>query len=188
MGRRHADDPAVDDLVPLPRHDETSVDGELVARVDRCQHRHSADFVTAIDMLTRTSELNDFAPDASVFPRARHPVTGGRQLEHVAFEIASSETLADCGVKARELVRRGVRRVFAIDIDPGPLNDDGEPLGDPVSIRCHEWARELDGWHPLDPDTVIADRVFAVPLPVAALTDPSLRLRDMLANALQAKR
>jgi hypothetical protein len=44
------------------------------------------DFDVASDMLTRTSELEDFAPDASVFPRARNPETGGRQLEQLPLK------------------------------------------------------------------------------------------------------
>src|SRR5262245_66229897 len=32
-------------------------------------------FQVACDMLTRTSKLDDIAPDASVFPEARHPST-----------------------------------------------------------------------------------------------------------------
>ena len=48
----------------------------------------------ACDMLTRTSELNDFAPDGSIYPIAPHPTTGGRQIEELAFEVVSTETLA----------------------------------------------------------------------------------------------
>src|SRR6187399_629088 len=49
----------------------------------------ASDFQAAIDMLTRTSRIDDIAPDASVLPRAPDPRTGRRQLEHLAFEIAS---------------------------------------------------------------------------------------------------
>jgi hypothetical protein len=37
----------------------------------------------AVDMLTRTSEKGDMAPDASVFPAARDEATGGRRVEVV---------------------------------------------------------------------------------------------------------
>src|SRR5205809_7867384 len=70
-------------------------------------------FTVACDMLTRTSENNDFAPDVSVYPRARDRQTGGRQLEHMAFEVVSTQTLKFVGRKASKLARRGVRRVFA---------------------------------------------------------------------------
>src|SRR4029453_1602720 len=45
----------------------------------------------ASDMLTRTSEIDDIAPDASVFHREPDPVTGGRRLEELAFEVMSTE-------------------------------------------------------------------------------------------------
>jgi hypothetical protein len=47
----------------------------------------------AIDMLACTSGASDFAPDASVFPADPDPRTGGRQLEELAFEIASEQSL-----------------------------------------------------------------------------------------------
>ena len=71
----------------------------------------------AIDMLTRTSTDDDFAPDGSVFPTERDPVTGGRKLEEIAFEIASKQSLTVPTRKARKLVKRGVRRVFCIARD-----------------------------------------------------------------------
>jgi len=74
------------------------------------------DYDVAIDMLTRTSETNDIAPDVSVYPRERDPETGGRKLEELAFEIASTQSLADAGRKAHKLADRGVRRVFVTDV------------------------------------------------------------------------
>jgi len=46
----------------------------------------------AVDMLTRASAKNDLAPDASVFPAARDPRTGGRRIEELVFEVVSTET------------------------------------------------------------------------------------------------
>lgn len=61
---------------------------------------HAApEFLVAVDMLTRTSRIDDIAPDASVYPAARNPTTGGRQLEHVAFEISSTEGLGHAGAR-----------------------------------------------------------------------------------------
>ena len=76
-----------------------------------------AAYRVAVDMLTRTSEKNDMAPDASVFPAARDPETGGRRLEELAFEVVSTESLSHAGKKARALAERGVRRVFAVDVE-----------------------------------------------------------------------
>ena len=34
----------------------------------------------AVDLLTRTSDDSDYAPDASIYPEARDPETGGRKM------------------------------------------------------------------------------------------------------------
>ncbi len=134
-------------------------------------HAHD-DFDVAVDMLTRTSVLDDMAPDVSVFPRARDAETGRRQLEQLAFEICSTERLADAGVKAAKLVGRGVRRVFAIDVE---------------RRRALEWSTATDGWRILGPDERIVDSALAAPLPVAALVDAA-KADDAVAQALLAKR
>lgn len=116
----------------------------------------TADYKGAVDMLTRTSATSDFAPDASVYPAARDPDTRGRKLEELAFEIASTQPLEDAADKARELVRRGVRRVFCLVIK---------------HKRLLEWSRETDGWSPLPDHAQIDDRCFVRPIPVRALLD-----------------
>ncbi|HEY4121469.1 MAG TPA: Uma2 family endonuclease [Byssovorax sp.] len=73
----------------------------------------AATHVCAVDMLTRTSKDSDFAPDASIFPLARRP-DGGRQLEEIAFEIVREQWIGVPSEKARELAKRGVRRVFCV--------------------------------------------------------------------------
>lgn len=52
------------------------------------------------------------APDGSIYPSAPDAETGALQLAHLAFEVLSSETVADR--KAARLVERSVRRVFAL--------------------------------------------------------------------------
>jgi hypothetical protein len=123
-------------------------------------------------MLTRTSETNDFAPDVSVFPKERNPETGGRRLEELAFEVASTQSLSDAGHKAKKLVERGVRRVFAIDVERG---------------RAVEWSKELDAWRTLPSDATIEDPALAATLPVEALVSAA-KADDALARALLAKR
>jgi len=130
------------------------------------------DFVVAVDMLTRTSRTNDFAPDVSVFPAAPDPVTGGRQLEHLAFEIASTQSLSRAGDKAAKLIARGVRRVFAIDVERS---------------RALEWSATLDTWSVLESAAHIEDRALAAPLPIAALLHAA-RADDVVARALIVKR
>jgi len=118
-------------------------------------HR-SDDRSVAIDMLTRTSETSDIAPDASVYPTARDPVTGGRQLEELAFELLATSSLARVGAKAAQLAARGVRRVFGIDL---------------TKRRVVEWSTALGTWSILATDGAIVDPALAVPLPHAALLD-----------------
>lgn len=126
----------------------------------------------AIDMLTRTSATDDFAPDASLYPLARDPETGGRQLEALAFEVVSTETLAHAGKKAARLLGRGVRRVFAIDVE---------------RLRGLEWSQTTDAWEILASDATIEDRALAVPLPFRELLAVA-NADDAVARALLAKR
>jgi Uma2 family endonuclease len=129
------------------------------------------EFDVATDMLTRTSETTDVAPDVSVFPVERDPETGGRQLEHLAFEVVSTESLSHAADKAASLVARGVRRVFAIDIE---------------RRRALEWSGSLGTWIVLDASADIEDPALAVPLPVAALI-PAAKADDAVARALLLK-
>jgi Uma2 family endonuclease len=110
-------------------------------------------FNVAIDMLTRTSKTDDFAPDASVYEAARDPETGARQLEQLAFEIVSEQPLSVQTTKARELVRRGVRRIFCLVVKQGKLI---------------EWSAPTDGWS-ATPLGAIDDPCFVQPLPALAL-------------------
>jgi hypothetical protein len=134
---------------------------------------HAAeDFDVASDMLTRTSETNDFAADVSVFPCAPDPETGGRQLEQLAFEVVSTESLGHAAAKAAKLVARGVRRVFAIDVR---------------RARALEWSTSPASWSLLDPGTHIEDPALAAPLPVNALLHAA-KADDAVARALIVKR
>jgi len=134
-------------------------------------HR-SADRSVALDMLTRSAEHEDMAPDASVYPTARDPVTDGRQLEELAFEVLVTERLPHAASKAAKLVARGVRRVFAIDVG---------------RMRAFEWSRELATWGILGTDACIDDPALAVALPVAALVDAA-KADDAAVRAYRARR
>ncbi len=171
--------PRADD--PLPRIDdrlappETRVEylhgGELYAApadpphaTEHCElsyvlRAHIADgYRGAVDMLTRTGPGTDIAPDASVFASAPDPATGGRQLEEIAFEVTSMQALSVPTEKARELIQRGVRRVFCILVK---------------QHRVLEWSRRTDGWATLPKNATIEDRCLVRPLPVIALLDAS---------------
>jgi Uma2 family endonuclease len=125
----------------------------------------------ASDMLTRTSELGDMAPDGSVYPSAPDPETGRRQLEELAFEVVSTERLAQAGKKAARLSERGVRRVFALDV---------------ARQRVLEWSATLGTWEILASDASIEDRALALPLLVHDLV-AAAKADDAMARALLAK-
>jgi hypothetical protein len=178
--------PALDDRLVAPETRDEMVEGRLVhvspadlphgtrhSKVSALLEAHTGlEFAVASDMLTRTSEGTDVAPDASVFPAAPDPETGKRQLEQVAFEVVSTQSLGNAAVKAAQLAARGVRRVFAIDVERS---------------RALEWSAALGAWEALDPAGQIDDPVLDVPLPIEALITTA-RADDVVARALLHKR
>lgn len=177
--------PAVDERLVAPESGYEVIDGRIVevpgaGEAHGTRHAKVAamigaavrdEFDVAVDMLTRTSKLNDFAPDVSVFPRARDPRTGGRQIEQLAFEIVSTQALSDAGDKASKLTARGVRRMFAIDIR---------------HARVFEWAAEAAMWQLLAEAGVIADDCLAAPIAVEALVKAA-KIDDAVARTLLLK-
>ncbi|HVH43433.1 MAG TPA: Uma2 family endonuclease [Labilithrix sp.] len=176
--------PAVDDRIVAPESRAEILEGRLIfappaLEKDAVPHAdlayvlraHVKDgFNVAVDMLTRTSEKSDFAPDVSVYEAARDPETGGRRLEELAFEIVNEQAIAEQTTKARELTRRGVRRVFCLVVK---------------QEKIIEWSRATDGWAatPLD---VIDDACLARPLPTDAVLKAT-RADDAVLQALRAK-
>ncbi len=129
-------------------------------------------FVAALDMLTRTSEISDFAPDASVYPAGADPETGGRRLEVLAFEIVSEQPLAVPTRKARQLVGRGVERVIALVL---------------AKNRALEWDGRLGRWRHLHLDERITHPCFEPSLPVRALLETA-RADEAVLAALESRR
>jgi Uma2 family endonuclease len=177
--------PPIDERLALPEAGYEIIDGvvtfvapadpphaerHLTVSVLVGSHAHR-DFKVAVDMLTRTSRIDDIAPDVSVFPRARNPETGGRSLEQLTFEVVSTESLSHATIKAEKLSGRGVRRVFAIDIR---------------RERVLEWSRILGTWSVLDVRGYIEDTTLAVPLSVNALLNAA-NTDDDVARALIEK-
>ena len=185
-GHANAELPAVDERLVAPESGYEIDDGTLVrvppkdsprairhSKVLALLEVHVADQLdVAASMLTRLSETTDRAADVSVFPRARDPRTGGRQLEQLAFELVDSASLSHAARKAHQLCARGVRRVFAVDVE---------------RVCALEWSREIGTWRELDPDSAIEDSALAVPLPVDALAG-SADADNAIARALLAKR
>jgi Uma2 family endonuclease len=178
--------PAVDDRLAPPETRYEMVDGELVhvspadpphatrhSKISALVEAHAGlEFDVASDMLTRLTEVDDRAPDVSVFPLGPDPETGGRQIEQLAFEVVSTESIGRAGVKAAQLVGRGVRRVFAIDVERS---------------RALEWSAALGTWSVLDPAGQIEDPVLDVALSIEDLVHAA-KVDDAMARALVAKR
>ena len=177
--------PDIDDRLVEPETRYEMVDGELV-HVSPADRPHASrhvqlaalmeahtglEFEVAADLLTRTSRVDDIAPDVSVYPAGADPSTGGRQLEQLAFEIVSTQSLGNAGTKAAQLAARGVRRVFAIDVE---------------QARALEWSAALGAWRALDPAGQIEDPTLDVPLPINTIIHTA-RTDDAVMRALIAK-
>jgi hypothetical protein len=177
--------PPVDERLVMPGSRYEVIDGRVVyvspsdephatqhSKLQALLEVSAADgYAVACDMLTRTSEVDDMAPDASVYPAAPDPQTGGRRLEQLAFEVVATERIGAAGQKAARLHARGVRRVFAIDVH---------------RRRVLRWEPERDGWRILAQDERIEDPALAVPLAVADLLSAA-RVDDAVARALLAR-
>jgi Uma2 family endonuclease len=177
--------PDLDDRLVEPGTPYEMLDGELVyvppadaphgerqVQLSALIAAHTGpEFKVAADLLTRTSKRDDFAPDVSVYLAAPDPVTGRRQLAQLAFEILATQTVSHAATKAAKLAARGVRRVFAIDIERS---------------RLLEWSVVLGGWSLLYSSGELADPALRVPLPIELLIH-SASIDDAVARALIAK-
>jgi hypothetical protein len=140
-------------------------------------------YLGAVEMLTRTGSETDFAPDASVYPQAPDPTTGERQLEELAFEVCSEQSLEVPTTKARDLVGRGVRRVFCIVVGGGSGQRRRRSL---EASYLLEWSPPSDGWARVPEDAVIEDPCLDPPLPVAGLLEATAG-DQAVAQALRAR-
>ncbi len=184
--KRRAAFPDVDERLVMPETRFEIIDGEVEyvppsdephgtrhSKISALLEAYAArGYDVASDMLTRTSLKGDMAPDASVFPAARDPRTGGRQIEELAFEVLSTERLGHAAKKARALTDRGVRQVFAIDVE---------------RKRALVWSSATNAWKILPLDGAIEDRALALPLPLRALVD-AVSSDDAVAQALLVKK
>jgi hypothetical protein len=90
------------------------------------------------------------------------------------FEVQDKGDRKHLTHKARTLVKRGVRRVFCIDVRH------------PAEPTVAEWDRRQGAWSTLAMDGTLTDPCFLVPVPVRALVDRLLAERT-LALGLLAK-
>jgi hypothetical protein len=138
-----------------------------LARAHRAQG-----YAVASNMLTRASPIDDFAPHVSVYPSARDPRTGGRQVEELAFVITRTGWIPTAGRRAAKLAARGVRRVLALDVE---LNE------------ALEWSNRMGAWLVLAPNAQIEDPALVIPIPAEALFDAD-RADDAVVRAWRTKR
>ncbi len=114
-------------------------------------------YCAPVGLLTRFAEESDFATAACVLKDGVDPETGSRHLEELAFEILTDQNELNVTEKAFWLHRRGVRRVFALELERRQV--------------C-EWEPDSRSWRLLD-ESSIADRCLNRAIPVAALLNPA---------------
>ncbi len=128
-------------------------------------------YSVASDLKTRVSHEDDFASDSALVKDGEDPATGTRHLEEIAFEVVDKQHPRVVTHKAPRLIRRGVRRVFAVFVKTG---------------RVKEWAVENSDWVTLHPSAVIEDPILVEPIQVEAVLDAAAA-DDTVVRALAKK-
>jgi len=154
-------------LPALPAHGNQHSDLDYVLKA-----HVGPGYRSSVDLLTRFDVDSDFASDVCVYRTGVDPETGGRFLEEIAFEVVSEQNERVVSEKAPRMLRRGVRRVFAIFVKG--------------QRRVCEWSTASGGWQTLDPASSIEDPCLAVPLPVSVLLDAA-EADNAVVEALAAK-
>src|SRR5690606_3827375 len=125
----------------------------------------------ATDLLTRWSPEDDYATDTSVRRAGIDVRTGERHLEEMAFEVAYQQRRSELEARARLLAERGVRRIFAVFVKEGTVE---------------EWSPVTGAWRQLEAGSVIEDRCLSTPIAVHALLDAA-SADESVARALVAR-
>lgn len=137
-----------------PPHADTHVRADFLIM----PHVHD-DYIASSDLLTRVNHGSNFATDVSIRRKGLDPQTGVRYLEEISFEIVNEQSMRDITEKAEDLIRRGVRRVFAIFTKKGYVG---------------EWSKEKREFKILASNGTLVDRLFIRPIAVQALIDAAL--------------
>ena len=165
-----------------PPHGDRHFDLDFVLRASV-----SPGYVGSTDMLTRTSDRWSFAADASIRKQGTDPATGRRYLEELAFEIKHTQRMSDLTDRARQLVDRGVRRVFVICVSSKQREGTEIVEAGPVMEWAAPKGQGSDGhWSELDPDGVIEDPCLCHPIRVRALLDAT-EADNAAVRALEAR-
>ncbi len=80
-------------------------------------------YIASTELLTRSEVGSDFATDVCVRRAGEDPQTHQRYLEELSFEVANTQTLADLRDRAKKLMARGVRRLFAVMVEEGEVRE-----------------------------------------------------------------
>ncbi len=137
-----------------PEHADAHTRADFVLAAHVCDG-----YVVSSDLLTRVSQGSNFATDVSIRKQGTDPSTGKRYLEEVSFEIVNEQSMRDAKEKAEDLIKRGVRRVFAIFVKTNEIR---------------EWSRSKEDFDLLDMDGMFEDRVLIRPIAVRALIDMTM--------------
>jgi hypothetical protein len=157
-----------------PPHADRQCDIAYVIRSDV-----APGYAASTELLTRVDDEADFATDACIRKIGRDPGTGSRYLEEISFEVKHKQSNADITARARKLIRRGVRRVFAIHVRE---DEQGVLHAGPV----REWLASEDCWLELHPEAEIVDRCLVQPVKVQALINAT-EANNQVARALLAQ-
>jgi hypothetical protein len=131
----------------------------------------SLGYVGSTDLITHVLHGSDFASDTCIRRRGEDPTTGGRYLEELAFEVVHEQPLKKVTERAEDWSRRGVRRVFAIFVKKGTVE---------------EFLPSTKKWRLLDLGGVISDPCIVRALSVKGLLDAAVAESEV-ARALEAK-
>lgn len=183
--------PHVDEHVIRPEVERREmIDGEILqtfpAEIEHAVQNGDLDYLlrghlakgyrVAVDLVTRHDREADFASDSAVVRDGIDPVTGSRYREELAFEIVSEQPKARATRKAPTMLKRGVKRVFAVFVKKGVV---AEWVPD-------EGIEEKGRWVELAADATISHESLAEPLLVGAILDAA-SVDDTVARALDAK-
>ena len=156
-----------------PPHADRTVDISYVLRANVAPN-----YVASADLLTRVSDENDFATDACI-RKAGTDSQGHRYLEELSFEVKHTQSESSLKKRAGMLVRRGVRRVFAVYVRVERRDGVESIKAGPVK----EWSRDKNDWQKLDDDSLIKDPCLQQPIPVRSLLD-AVQADNAVARAL----
>lgn len=163
--------PAVDDHLVLPEvtRDEVVNGRKVIAmpaapphadqhvQLDFVIRAHVREgYVSASDLLTRVDIGSDFATDTCIRKEGIDPATGKRYLEEFAFEIVNDQSIGEVEERVKNLIRRGVRRVFGVFVR---------------AREVAEWSAAKNAFEPLSMDGLIEDECLHRPFLVRAILE-----------------